>query len=99
MRANSGSRLILLAAFALVVQTHESRADFAQCTAPLSACTATSSGCCTATFAPSGSDNPVVIAMDRCHQPIGTGTLGPPGVAAPRNELSGTAIERIGSAV
>ncbi|HEY5924912.1 MAG TPA: hypothetical protein VIV11_24695 [Kofleriaceae bacterium] len=99
MRAKFGSRLILLALLGLVVQTNESRADFAQCTNPLAACTVTSSGCCKATFAPSGGNNPLIIAMDRCHQPIGTGALGPSGVGAPRAELSGTSIVRIGSNV
>ncbi|HEX5063235.1 MAG TPA: hypothetical protein VFV99_27855 [Kofleriaceae bacterium] len=84
----------------LVVRSHEARADFAQCSAPLSACTVTSSGCCTASFnMTSGTHHPLIIAMDRCHQPIGSGTSGPPGVSPPRKEWSISSISRTGSTV
>jgi hypothetical protein len=89
MRVKFGSHLALVLLLAVVVQPHEARADFAQCTNPLAACTATSSGCCKLSVtATSGGYKPLLIAMDRCHQPIGTGTLGPPGAGAPRREFT-----------
>jgi hypothetical protein len=89
MRVKFGSQLALAVLLAFVARPHEARADFAQCTNPLSACTATSSGCCKLTMtATSGGYQPLLIATDRCHQPIGTGTLAPPGSGAPRREFS-----------
>lgn len=99
MRARTGSRIILVALLGLVASTHESRADFAQCTNPLPDCTTTSTGCCKQTFPSSGGKNPLIIAMDRCHQPYGTSTEGPPGSGAPRKEFSISTISRAGSTV
>jgi hypothetical protein len=101
MRVKIGSSLALVTLLGLVVHSGEARADFAQCSTPLSACTATSSGCCnmTVTSATAGGDKPILIAMDRCHAPLGSGTLGPPGSGAPRVETALSTIQRVGSAV
>jgi hypothetical protein len=93
MRAKVGSQFVFVVLATLLVQTSESRADFAQCPNPLPACTATSSGCCAMT--PTASYNgakPIIITMDRCHQtPDGHGA---PTVGAPRRELTITSITR-----
>jgi hypothetical protein len=101
MRVKIGSSLALVTLLGLVVHSGEARADFAQCTAPLSACTATSGGCCNLTVTPAspGGDKPILIAMDRCHAPIGSSTLAPPGTGAPRVETALSTIQRVGSAV
>ncbi|HSD88549.1 MAG TPA: hypothetical protein VLB44_13570 [Kofleriaceae bacterium] len=99
MRAKLGSRFILVLVAGLLASESESRADFASCTNPLSACTATTSSCCVGTFGVSGTNNPLIITMDRCHQPLGTGTLGPPGAGAPRKEWVISSISRAGSTV
>ena len=74
MRVKPGSRIAIVVMLGLVAQARESRADFAQCTAPLSACSSTSSSCCTLSVASAGGKNPLLITMDRCHQPIGSGS-------------------------
>jgi hypothetical protein len=99
MRARNGSRLILLALLGLLADPGSARADFAQCTYPLPACTATTTGCCERTFAQAGGRNPLIIPMDRCHQRIAQTTMGPPGAGAPRVEISITSISRAGSTV
>lgn len=98
MRAKSGSGFLLLAFASLVVHVHEARADFAQCTNPLSACTATSSGCCVLTpTSQVGGKRPVLITMDRCHQ--AASGYSAPGVGAPRSELAITGITRTATTV
>ena len=99
MRAKSGSRIVLVAMLGLAASAGESRADFASCPNPLSACTATSSSCCVASFAPSGGYNPILVTMDRCHQPIGSSKLAPPGSGAPHREFTITSWTRTGSDV
>ena len=94
MRASNGSRIILCLLVGLVVETREARADFAQCPNPLPDCTATSTGCCKKAFAPASGKNALVIAMDRCHQPVGSSGLSPPGSGAPRIERSIASISR-----
>ena len=100
MRAKVGSRFLLVVFAGLVVHTTESRADLAHCSLSdtLTACTTTSSACCTYTPTNQVSGNkPVLIAMDRCHQ--GPSGFSAPGVNAPRKELIITSISRSGSTV
>ena len=101
MHAKSGSRIILVALLGLVASPHESRADFAQCTNPLSACTATSSSCCIASFAAASGKNPILIPMDRCHQTLaGSSSVnGFPGSLAPRRQLTISSFSRSGTTV
>jgi hypothetical protein len=99
MRAKVGSHFFLVVLAGLVVHASEARADFAECPNPLPACTATSTGCCTGTFSTGGTDRPIIIAMDRCHQPAGSATLSAPGVGAPRKEFSISSISRTSTTV
>lgn len=62
-----------------------SEADFASCPADLVACDADNTTCCYKTFGASGTKNPLIIPMDRCHQMYtNAGDFGPPtGVPPP----------------
>jgi len=93
MRAKVGSRCIAVVFAVLVANASESRADFGQCPSPLDPCTATTSACCALTPTSQVSGNkPVLITMDRCHQPPNGFSV--PGANAPRRELDIVEIKR-----
>jgi len=101
MRAKLGSYIVLCVAAGLLLPVNDARADFGQCSNPLSDCTATSTGCCKTTFPAVGTDKALIIPMDRCHQTLaGSSSVnGFPGSLAPRRQLSISSISRSATTV
>jgi len=83
MSESRGSCLILLSLCALAGPAAAQSSDFATCANTSTACSATVTSCCTAAFPATAAGKAILIPLDRCHQPLGTGDLSPPGPGAP----------------
>ncbi len=93
MRVKPGSHLVLVGLLALLTQVKQAHADFAECSTSggvLPDCSATSNACCKKAFTADlvTGDKPLIIPMDRCHQP--GPWAAPPGSSPPRAEYTFT---------
>lgn len=97
MRVQPGNSVLIAALFGVAVSSGTAAAqtsslssttDWATCPDTLSACSSSVTACCTETASTlgigNGTNKPILIPMDRCHQSIqASGNQQPPGAGAP----------------